>query len=110
MVALIACLLPALSRLYLQLLQKISKEYLRYYRTGKYLCNSKTYACVQLRILMKSLGILVQSIASQSNVPEIRGAKDIKKKKKQKTRTDSVLPNKYTDPDSLLPAASKYGL
>lgn len=81
MVALIACLLPALSRLYLQLLQKISKEYLRYYRTGKYLCNSKTYACVQLRILMKSLGILVQSIASQSNVPEIRGAKDIKKKK-----------------------------
>lgn len=107
MVALIACLLPALSRLYLQLLQKISKEYLRYYRTGKYLCNSKTYACVQLRILMKSLGILVQSIASQSNVPEIRGAKDIKKKK---PRTDSVLPNKYTDPDSLLPAASKYGL
>lgn len=33
---------------------------------------------------MKNLGILVQSIASQSNVPEIRGAKDIKKKKNKK--------------------------
>lgn len=46
------------------LLQKISKEYLRYYGTEKYLCNSKTYTYVQLRILMRSLDILVQSNAS----------------------------------------------